>query len=264
MNTGFIQVAPDSTGKQLDNDVVQVPAGTVVTDGLGNQTTLTSPQYYFRERIVVADSNNPSGLAPVRVQFGLSPMDMGLSVQLAPGQADLQTIAALLLDIDTQLANINGTTPLGGISAAAPIMVSPVAGLPPSSLSPTMPRPAIGDMFGRQIVVPYGTRESFITTSVTITSTTSAQTLLAAPADVFTFNDLLAVVASNTSAIATELDISDGNSVIPLYLPAGDTRGISLGVAAKSFPGGTAWTATTLTSVASVKIWAMFFANKSR
>lgn len=261
MTQGFVQVAPDSTGKQLDNDVVVIPAGTILSDGAGNLTTLANPAYYFRERVVNADPANPVGLATVTNAAGPNPNDFGLTVRLPQGQADLQTIAALLLDIDT---NISALLTSVGQGNAAGDYLFPVAGMPASVQSPGVARQQICDIFGRAIVVPHATREAVQTTQLTITSTTSAQTLIAAP-DANTYNDLVVLTAANTSATATELDISDGTQTIALYLPAGDMRGLALGgVIIKASATGAAWTATTLTSVASVKIWVMYVQNKAK
>jgi hypothetical protein len=257
--TGFIQVAPDSTGKQLDNDVVTVPAGTTITDGSGNQTVLASPLYLFRERIVVADPSDPLGVATVTNAVGPGVNDRGLTVRLPFGQPDLSTIAALLQDIDANIQQLALAS-----SQAPPTLGMPVVGMPQSILTPTIPRPLILDQFGRQIMVAQGTRESIFSNNITITSVVSAQTLIAqAAAD--TYNDIIAILAANTSATGTELDISDGTRTIPLYVPATDMRGFTLGgVIIPASTTGVTWTATTITSVASVKVWVMYVANKSR
>jgi len=263
MAEGFIQVAPDGSGKQLDNDVITIPAGTVLTDGSGNQTTLSAPAYYFRERIVNADPNDPVGLAAVRNASGPLANDYALSVRMPPGQADLQTIAALLLDIDNNIAALAGTVPLASIGQITGSYAYPVAGMPPGIQSPGTPRQQVCDIFGRLLVVPHATREAVTPTNITITVST-AQTLIAA-GDANTFNDLVAVIGANTSATATRVDISDGTQTIPLYLPAGDTRGISLGgVLIKASATATAWTATCSVAVTDVRVWALYVSNKIR
>jgi hypothetical protein len=264
MAEGFVQVAPDSTGKQIDNDVVATPAGNVDTDGSGNQTTLAAPAYRFRQRTINADPNNPAGLATVASTPGAN--DFGLTVRMPVGQADLQTIAALLLDIDANIAA------LAGNAQQAPALAIPVFGqLPPPQLTPTVSRPIVSDKFGRQIVVTQTVRELVDNQATTITNVATEQTIIAAGA-ADTFNDLIAIIAVNTSATATRVDIRDqlssvttpaGGAVMPIYLPAGDTRGISLGgVIIPQTNRGQLWTAQCSVAVTDVRIWALYAVNK--
>jgi hypothetical protein len=266
MAEGFVQVAPDSTGKQIDNDVIQIPPGTVVTDGAGNQTILQAPAWYFRQRIINADPNNPAALATVASTPGAG--DFGLTVRLPVGQADLQTIAALLLDIDANIAALAGNPPLsalGGTQQALDLMMPVTGALPPPQATPTVPRAAIGDKFGRQIMLPQTVRELAAPAVLTLTSSVAETTLIpAGPAD--TFNDLVALIAANISATATEVDIRDATgsaNIMPLYVPAGDMRGLALGgvVIPQTAPGNN-WTAQCGTSVGSVRLWALYIKNK--
>ena len=262
MTTGFVQVAPDSTGKQLDNDVIQIPAGTIITDGSGNQTVLSAPAYYFRERVVNADPNDPQGVANVRNASGPNPNDYGLTVRLPQGQADLQTLAGLLLDIDTNIAQLTQAL-TSGVPPTTQFAL-PVAGMPPGVLSPTVPRALIADQFGRQIIVPYATREAVVPATLTITSSTSAQNLLTST-DPNVFNDLFAILLTNTSATATEVDVSDGTNTYAFMAPATDMRGFTLGgVIAPQPKTANTWTVTTIASVASLKVSAWFVANRAK
>lgn len=275
--TGFVQVGSDSSVRFIDNDVVQLPAGTTVTNNDGTTTTLSAPAYYYRQRVINADPANPLAVATVTNQTGPNPNDFGLSVRMPAGQADLQTIAALLLDIDTNIAAMAGTQPLAGAfpSPQAQFSLPLVGGLAPGQFTPTIPRAVVSDPWGRQIVVPHAVREMAAGQATTITSSTSETTILTA-GDNQTFNDVVGIIASNTSATATRVDIRDQlstvttipssqNGVIPLYLPAGDMRGISLGgVIIKQTNAGQAWTATCGTSVADVRIWVLYIKNRSQ
>jgi hypothetical protein len=268
MTTGFVQVAPDSTGKQLDNDVVTVPAGTIITDGSGNQSTLAAPAYYFRERVVNADPNNPLGVATVTNASGPNPNDFGLSVRMPQGQADLQTIAALLLDIDTNIAAMLGQGPLGNVvTSPLPAMGLPTIGaLPPPIVSPTVPRPLTLDKFGRQLMLPHTVRELVTSQAATITANNSTEVTIitAGPSD--TFNDVVAIIATNISATASQLDIRDqtgGSIITSLYVPAGDMRGLALGgvLIPQTSPGNN-WTAKCGASITSMLVWALYVKNK--
>lgn len=275
MAEGFVQVAVDGAGKQIDNDVVAIPAGTVITDGSGNQTVLAAPAYYFRQRTVNADANNPLAVASVASTPGAN--DFGLTVRMPVGQADLQTIAALLLDIDANIAALAGNPPLSAIGGQA-LQVSnyltPAIGqLPPQQVTPTIPRTVIGDKFGRQIMLPQTVRELVTSFEATITTTTETP-ITAATGDQVTVCDIVAVIASNTSATAVRVDIRDQLStvtspptlmggVIPLYIPAGDTRGVSLGgVLIPQSNVGQQWTATLSAAVTDVRIWTLYAKNQ--
>lgn len=270
MTQGFVTLNPDvdATGKPLDNDVVQIPAGTVVSDQNGNLTTLAAPAYYFRERVTNSDPVDPKGIANVRNdQNGLA-NDYGLNVRSPIGGiTDLQQLIWLLTDIDQNIATLAGTFPGGGYNQTqTPVAgyLHPATGIDQGVLSPTSPRRQVCDIFGRAVMVPHASREAIGSSSVTITSTTAAQTLVAALGN-NVYADLVSVIAINTSATATELDLSDGTQTIPMYLPAGDMRGISLGgVLIKATNPNVAWTATTITSVASVKVWTNYVQNRTQ
>src|SRR5882762_5239100 len=194
MTQAFIQLYPDvnATGKQLDSDVVQLPAGTVVTNLDGTTTTLTTTAYYYRERVVNADPANPIGLATVTNDAGPDPNDFGLTVRMPQGQADLQTIAALLLDIDTNIAAMAGNAPLAAAfpSLQAALSIPLVGGLQPGRFTPTNPIPQVSDAFGRQITIPHAVREMVADQATTITSSTAETTIITA-GDSNTFNDLV-------------------------------------------------------------------------
>lgn len=123
---------------------------------------------------------------------------------------------------------------------------------------------AMSDKFGRQVMLPGTIRDLVGTQTTTISSSTSETTIVTAAASVF--NDLTALVVSNTSATAARVDFRDttgGSVLFSLYVPAGDTRGISLG----GFPipqttVNTNWTAQSSASVADLRVYAVFMKNK--
>jgi len=272
MATAFIQLYPDSnaTGKQLDSDVVQLPAGTVITNLDGTTTVLSAPAYVYRERVVNADPANPVGLAAVTNDSGPYLNDFGLVVRLPPGQDDLQTLAELLSDMR---ADIRTLAMVVGQAAQSQQMSLPlVGGLQPARATPTIPIPSVCDVFGRQIVLPHTIRELVADQAQTFTTTTENTIITAGDAN--TFNDVVAIIAVNTSATATRVDIRDqlstvtspaGGAVKPLYVPAGDMRGLSLGgVLIKQTNAGQAWTATLGTAVTDIRIWALYIKNRSQ
>lgn len=123
---------------------------------------------------------------------------------------------------------------------------------------------AMGDKFGRQVVLPHGMRDIILPiTQLTLTSTTTETSLIAAVAS--TFNDILTLVVINTSATATQVDFRDstaGTIRLSLYIPAGETRGVSMNGILPQNAVNTAWSAKCGTSVASVIITGTYVANK--
>lgn len=95
----------------------------------------------------------------------------------------------------------------------------------------------------------------------TITSSTSETTIVTAVAS--TFLDIYGLVLSNTSATATEVTVRDataGGTISSFMVPAGDTRGFMLPLDS-AVPQATVnnnWTATCGSSVASLKISALY------
>ncbi len=262
--TGLVQVAPDSSGKSLGNEVVTYPPGTILTDQNGVQTVTSAPIYLFREHIINADPTNPAGTARVTDASGPSPLDFGLAVRLPPGQADLQSIVQFLQSIDT---NIQALTFALNVPPQAKYAIPLVGGLQPAAFTPTTPRPVVSDAFGRQVVLPHTIRDLCTPVSLTLTASTTETTLIAA-GDSLTFNDLVAIIVTNTSATVTEVDIRDaiaGTIVMAFEVPATETRGLSLGgVIIPQSKTGQNWTAQCGTSVTSVKIWALYIKNRSQ
>ena len=268
MTQGFVQVAPDSTGKQLGNEVYTVPVGTVLTDGSGNQTVTSAPLYFFREHVVNADPTNPAGVATVTQ--GPQPTEYGLTTRIPQGQPDFQAMLVFLQDIDAVLNQIAGNPgPLGGQAPPGLLAVRSLIKTP--LLSPTAPLPVLADGFGRLLAGPPFGRNNTDAASVTITSSTVETNIQAA--DPNNFNDLMAIIISNTSATAVRVDVRDQPStvtapssslgVMPFFVPAGDMRGIAFPQPNYQSNYNQPWTATCSASVADVRIWA-FFAQTPR
>lgn len=122
----------------------------------------------------------------------------------------------------------------------------------------------MADKFGRAVVLPNAMRDLVLPiTQLTLTSTTSETTLIGQVAS--TFNDILSLVVINTSATATQVDFRDstgGTVRLSLYIPAGDTRGISLTTPLPQNAVNNNWTAKCGSSVASVIITGTYVANQ--
>ncbi|PWU06090.1 MAG: hypothetical protein C5B43_02305 [Verrucomicrobia bacterium] len=123
---------------------------------------------------------------------------------------------------------------------------------------------AMADKFGRQVVIPTTIRDLVSSQTTTINNSTSETTIVTAGA-AGVFNDLLSLVVINTSASALRVDFRDstaGTIIFALYLPAGDTRGISWQVPLPQTTAANNWTAQCASSVSDVRILAQFAKNK--
>ncbi len=121
----------------------------------------------------------------------------------------------------------------------------------------------MSDKYGRQVVLPVTIRDLVGTQTTTITVATETTIVTAAAS---TFNDLIMLVVSNTSATAVRVDFRDttaGSILFSLYLPAGDTRGFSLGgVPIPQTSVNTNWTAQVSSAVTDIRVYAVFAKNK--
>jgi hypothetical protein len=119
------------------------------------------------------------------------------------------------------------------------------------------------DLAGRQIANLGQVRELRSKQTTTISASTSETTIVTAAAS--TFNDLVALIISNTSATAARVDIRDttaGTILFSLYVPAGDMRGFSLpGVSIPQTTVNTNWTAQSSASVTDLRVFAVFEKN---
>lgn len=122
---------------------------------------------------------------------------------------------------------------------------------------------AIGDVYGRPVVLTNALRNQVSSQFTTITSSTAETTIVTAIAS--TFNDMTGIILINTSATATRVDIRDttaGSVIKSFYLPAGDTRGATFSTPWPQTSVNTNWTATCGTSVADVRISVQYIKNK--
>lgn len=124
---------------------------------------------------------------------------------------------------------------------------------------------SLGDKFGRSVVVLGTIRDLKASQTTTITSSTTETTVVTAGAAGI-FNDLITVLAANTSATVCQVDFRDdtaGSVIFTLEVPANGTAGFSM--PGESWPQtATAknWTAKCGTSVASVIVSVLYEKNK--
>jgi hypothetical protein len=126
--------------------------------------------------------------------------------------------------------------------------------------TPTM---AIGDKYGRPVVIPGTVRDLVGTQTTTISASTSETTVVTAAANVF--NDITTIMVSNTSATATRVDFRDttaGSVLFSIYVPAGDVRGVSASRPLPQTSVNTNWTAQSSASVTDLRVYCVFDKNK--
>lgn len=133
----------------------------------------------------------------------------------------------------------------------------------PREVNSYAPARMLGDRFGRQVVIPWGPRDLYVTaTPATITDNTS-KTLIAGQPDVFL--DLVALVISNTSAASnTRIDVSDGTNTYPFQSIGGaGPVGFSMGsMVLPATTRGATWTIISSASVTDIRVFAVFVKNR--
>ena len=153
--------------------------------------------------------------------------------------------------------NTSGTG-LGGI-VSQPYAITAL----PTAATATNFTNAVSDKFGRQVVVAGTIRDLVGTQTTTISASTSETTIVTAAAS--TFNDITALVCSNTSATAARIDFRDttaGSVLFSVYVPAGDVRGVAFQRPVPQTTVNTNWTAQSSASVTDLRIYATFDKNK--
>ena len=116
------------------------------------------------------------------------------------------------------------------------------------------------DDLGRLVNQPFVPRDLIVHNTITITSSTSETTLLAA-GDTGVFRDIVYLLFSNSSGTQTEVTIKDSTSgttrLIVSLAASGGGASVALPVQLTQSSAANAWTATCADSVASVYITAI-------
>jgi len=231
VSTGYVQVAPDSTGKYIRNESLYVPVD--LLDGTGPVTTLVQQQV-------------------------VTPADVWGKV----ADPDLSSRLQELIDTQDQMLEL---LTLIGVSASStpPARVLGMTGLPQKA-SPQNPVRHLGDLFGRQVVLPNAIREQVGTQTTTISASTTETTVITAGP---TFNDVVMLIVSNTSAATnTRIDFRDataGTILFSLQSVGGAAPvGFALPVPIPQTRLGQNWTAQCATSTTDVRVYALFIRNQ--
>lgn len=202
-----------------------------------------------------------SGKWPVQITDGTNTMPTG--------DAAARTIHVTA--DNTTLAVTQSTTPwavAGNVATGAAASGNPIlAGLRIATTNPTAGSDtnvvyAMGDKYGRPVVALGAPVDLVLDGSaVPLILTTTTETTLDAAGGAGVFHDLVAIWAVNTSATGTRVDIRDataGSVKFPLYVPAGDMRGVVLTRPKYQAAANNNWTAQLGTAVTDVRIYAQF------
>lgn len=123
---------------------------------------------------------------------------------------------------------------------------------------------AMGDKFGRTVVIPQGMRDIISPiTQNTLTATTTETALITAVAS--TLIDILSIIVMNTSLTACQVDFRDstgGTIRFSLFVPGNDTRGIVFNVPMPQNTANNNWTVKCGTSVSSIIVSGSYIANQ--
>jgi hypothetical protein len=147
---------------------------------------------------------------------------------------------------------VGGITAAGSASSGNPVRVGARAATTnPTAVSDGQVSNIMTDKMGRQVVVQGHTRELVGKQATTITSSTTATTVVTAGgASVFT--DLTSLTVTNSSATATLVTLSDGTVSMVFNVPGGGGFTMPFNPPMPATTANTAWTLTCGTSVASI------------
>jgi hypothetical protein len=242
----------------------------VTTSAPAYTTAQTSPLSLdttgnLRVKSLVTDGTNNAAVkaastAPVAT-------DPALVVAISPnsvnanGQTTMSASAPVVIASNQSSIPVAGDVASGSTDSGNPLKVGGIAKTAnPTAVTDGQRVGALFDKSGKQVTVG-AIRSLKAVQATTITSSTSPVTIVTAVASLFT--DIYGLVLTNTSATGTEVVISDGTTSMSFYAPPTDTRGMMLPVdsAIPATTVNTAWTATCTTSVASLKVTAMYVKN---
>lgn len=232
-NSSKILVTPDSVALPANQSVNQAQvAGTATDTNSGNKSAGTQRVVLATDQPTMTNAQ-PVTLASTTVTGTVTVDDLAAAPtgSAVPANAQYQgTLAQTALPSAASAGNLTGS---------------------------------LGDKYGRMVVIPGTLRDLVGTQTTTITASTAETTIVTAAASIF--NDLSAIIISNTSATATRVDFRDttgGSVLFSFYVPAGDTRGATYSRPLPQTSVNTNWTAQSSASITDLRIYACFDKNK--
>jgi hypothetical protein len=180
---------------------------------------------------------------------------------------DLKPVLDELLEVNTRIAGwmellvgaFGGGSPVAGQGELASFLGRTQLQAP---AAPSQLVSGIGDIFGRQITIPWGARDLFLPGFSGTFSDTTSHTLVAGVND--TFLDLAMLLISNTSASTnTRVDVSDGANTYPfMSIGSAGPVGFSSGLILPATTRGAGWTIQAAAAVTDLRAFALFVRNK--
>jgi hypothetical protein len=238
------------------------PANMIAVGGVFNTTrpTLTTGQS-------AAFQSNSNGVQLVDGSTVTQPVSIAAAVTVQ--QATAANLNATVTG--TVTANqggapwsVNGDTASGVADANNPVKIGGVARTSnPTAVTNGQRVNGIFDKLGKQVVVG-ALRDVKGVQKTTISVTTETTVVTAGGANVF--NDVYAIIVTNTSATGVSIDFKDataGTTRMTLYAPATDTRGFTVPVdsAMVQAVANNNWTATASGAVSSLQITVLYVSN---
>lgn len=162
---------------------------------------------------------------------------------------------------------VNGTLAVGGVTAAAatatgnPVRVGAIARTTnPTAVTDGQVSNVMTDKVGRMVVVQGHARDLVGKQATTITSSTTATTIIGAQG-ASVFADITSLTVTNGSATATTVTLSDGTFSAVYNVPGGGGFVNTFSPPLPATAANVAWTLTCGTSVASIYVVAVFVRN---
>ena len=197
----------------------------------------------------------PAGVVRKDTAVTLAGTDGDYTMLITDGSGKLHVAGYSVGDIAHDAVDSGSPVKIGGYAVTA--LPTAVANADRTNI--------ITDKFGRQVVLPGTVRDLIGTQTTTISASTSETTIVTAAASVF--NDLFALVISNTSAsTTTRIDFRDdtaGTVMFSLHSAAKSVVGFALpGFSIPQTAVNKNWTAQCGTSTTDIRILAIFEKNR--
>jgi len=213
-------------------------------------------------------SVHTSGTAAVTLDGSTGVSLIGLDTPLPAGTNLIGAVnvsqlngGALLTGGLTGTLAVGGTTAAGSTAAANPLRLGGTARTAnPTAVTDGQVSNIMTDKMGRLVVVQGHARDLVATQATTITSSTTATTVVTAPG-ASVFADLTHLTITNGSATATTVTLSDGTKSYVYNVPGGGGLTTNFNPPKPATTANVAWTAACGTSVASIYINAVYVKN---
>lgn len=185
------------------------------------------------------------------------------------GGTSSATVTSIGLKVDLTTTSVSGTAATGAAASGNPVQEGVLA----SSNTVTyqtdtgsgVMSPVRGTRGGSPVTVLDCPREQLVKSSITITASTTETVILSSGAASI-YNDLVEMLAINTSATASRIDFrSGGNGTtidFAIYVPVGETRGFTAPHPWPQTLAAANWTAQSSASVTDIRLYGLYCKSK--